>query len=315
MRKLRLSICFQTLILMLLSFNICYGIERTEKGESPKTWDEIRWKVSNISLKTAQKISQVNSLVEKYKDPNNIEKDKTLNQLVNMYQENVEKFLSIVILDKLESISKLNVLPEENNRFIKFRKIIQKDQNTVLNYIADINDPGFKHFFSSWHAKQKDYNDLPQNLKSLRISQIKKDRKEMRSSLKDVGGNTRVDVLFSKIVNWKKPLEYEVSTLLILEEYNKTPRIISEKIRQLLIENVPSEVPPPYTNSHTVFQELCFLAICTNDQDLIETFSVLSSSNNKYVAYKSLEVIKWLQQKVEYPIEYEQLYRAYESQS
>lgn len=318
MRTVNILIHFAVLMCALLVLNICYS-ESESVTTGKMTLNEIRWKVAQITIEEAKIIRQIESLVDKYRDPNYKEKQKILDGMCGIYKEYQTTFLGIVLLSGLKSIDRLDILPEpqtiEEREFLTFAKLMQEDDAGVPPYLKNIKDPGLEGFLSVWYAHEKGIDNIPQELKWPREAKVEQFRSQVRIQIKDLSETRKAELLFDRIENWESPLEYEACFPLILEQYEKHPALISSRLKQRFLKNTPSQVPPPYTRGHTVFQGLCFIAIATNDERLVDTISPMANSTNPYVAIKCSEVLKWLEEGVKYPVKYKYLRWAYDSRS
>ena len=287
------------LIYTSLGVSICCGESKDVSTEN-KVFNEIRWKVGQITIDESKAIKQIENMTSTH----------DIDGLCGIYQEDKDNFLSIIVLDKLRLLRSLERLSDPSNKFLTFAKIMQSDGNDISLFLNTTDDPGLKIFLKSWYANQKDFATLPEEFKSLRTVKIK----QIETQIKDPNV-TKAELLFNIIENWKSPLEYEACYPLILKEYKQNPEPVLNLLKQLLLKYTSNQVPPPYTKAHTVFHELCFIAVLINDKSLVDFILPLSHSNNPFVAYKCSMVLKWLQEGVEYPFEYNKMKRLYNSRS
>lgn len=321
MRSTSKFVCFLCLISALLVANISCK-KRDEPDSVTKEdveWNRIRWKPSRITIQEGERIRQIGILVDRYKDPNYEEKEKVLDSICALYKEYQNAFLGIVLLDNLMSIRKIDVLPEPKTiverEFLAFAKFMQTNEDGLLPYLNNVKDPGLRGFLMVWYAWYNGVDKLPKELKLSRLEKVERLKTEIRNSIKNLSNIDKVKFLLNIVENWQSPLEYEACFPLILAEYETNPDFISSQLKQLFVEHTPRKAPPPYSRNHTVFHEICLIAIIANDKGFLEIMSTMTTSTNPYVALKCSETLKWLQQEVRYPFKYEYLKMAYDSRS
>lgn len=313
MKTLAKRICFLALVATLLETSICHG-ESIDADMRMKRWNEIRWKVGQITIDEAKVIEQIEDMANRYNNASNSEKQRILDGLCSIYHGNDGDFLGIVVLEKLASLGRLGILSDPNDRFLAFAQTMQNDEKGIATFLGEVNDPGVEGFLKSWYAHQRDIESLSKEFESLRNVKIRQIKTEIQTQIND-SNTPRAELLFGIIENWRSPLEYEACFPLILDEYEANPEHVLNLLRQLFLKYTPNQAPPPYEKVHTIFQELCFITIAINDKSLLDVIEPLSNSSNLYVKYKCSMTLKWLKDEVRYPIEYDGIKRAYDSRS
>lgn len=291
--------------------NVCYG-DSEGVADRKKAWNEIRWKVGQITIVEGKIIKQIEDVCHLYNRMDGDEREATLDVLGAIYREHKGAFLELVVLDNLASLNELGILPDSNARFLAFAKKMPCDVKDVVAFLNAVKDPGQKRLLKSWYVARTDHRKLPQEFSSMRSVRVKQIRRQIQNKSTDPN-SPRIDALFDIVENRKNPLEYEAVLPLILNMYRKYPEAVVRHLEQLLIKYAPTQVPPPYGRKHTLFHELCFVTMVVSDKNLVDIMTTFSKSHNPYVSIKASVALNWLQEGVKYPIQYEVLKLAYES--
>lgn len=237
--------------------------------------------------------------------------------LVSMYESNRESFEGVVILNGLLEIESLSALESDEPPAwpLEFALLLGNEPGNISRYLKTLQNPGRKMFLESWTAFAGRGSHYPLPVAENRQAGIQASYAALHSSLAKETGETRIQKLFERLVNWETPLDYEACILLIVEEYESSPDAVVKALRDAIAADLPSSAPPPYKRSHTTLHIHCLLAKAIGDPALLPELEKLAGSDNKYVRGKAEAAASWLRREVRYPIRYHELKRAFSSQS
>lgn len=306
---------------MIIHLTILAFCEISGSQTNPLTmsYSAIHWRIGSITLEEARMIRDIQSIVARYARDENLEPT-LVSQLRTIYAEHRFNFIGVVLLDQLLALGRLDVLEELQastpDEYILFAKLMADNSAGALAHLNAFQNPGERGFLLAWYTHRTGFDNLPVTLRTERETSVRRAKQQFLAEMRKYPGMAEADLLFSLLLEKSaSPLDDEAARELIIDGYDRGREAMRDQLQRHLVEYTPSEVPPPYSRSHDVFYDLCYIAIAVKDRDLLDTLLPMRDSANPYVSHARTDTVRWLEENVRYPMEYEQLRRAYSSRS
>lgn len=238
--------------------------------------------------------------------------------LAAMYRAHRDTFGGVVVLNGLMEIDALNVLEREQDRdwLLEFALLARREPDMIERHLRTLRNPGRENFLESWLVFAGRASRLPPcAVEKNRQARVDAACAALRSSLAEEPPGRRTEKLFRLLAAWETPVEFEACVQLIVEEFGTAPELVLTALRESVASDLPASAPPPYERSHTNFHVHCLLAKAIGDESLTGIFEKLAGSDNEYVKKQAEATLGWLRQRVPYPVRYQELKRAFTSQS